>query len=299
MRTCGKTAAEIRQSSVYQGFQIRDGHGIVFVSSQGDIYPSGFLPVRCGNVRTNSLVDVYRQSPLFQALHSRTIPGTVWRVRIQLRLWWIARTGLRAHRRCAGERSAMSLPRGTPIGIAPALVNRFDLSSCSVSQPDCRPCELRHPRRNVSIRDCGSLAAKIPAIRGPTHPGPADSGFPGAGDLYCRVATITKRSSPAPKWPGRPRCRRLCPRRLQLRTRPANRARQSAGQPRPGAELSPVGPFGRGRKDRRGIGRPLAGRRPTAALARAGLLQSWTDHSCPGGPATFRSARRSALRHPL
>ncbi|MGA8313885.1 MAG: TIGR04053 family radical SAM/SPASM domain-containing protein [Terriglobales bacterium] len=70
MRTCGKTAAEIRQSSVYQGFQIRDGHGIVFVSSQGDIYPSGFLPVRCGNVRTNSLVDVYRQSPLFQALHS-------------------------------------------------------------------------------------------------------------------------------------------------------------------------------------------------------------------------------------
>ena len=70
MRTCGKTAAEIKQSSVYQGFQIRDGHGIVFVSSQGDIYPSGFLPVRCGNVRTNSLVDVYRQSPLFQALHS-------------------------------------------------------------------------------------------------------------------------------------------------------------------------------------------------------------------------------------
>ena len=70
MRTCGKTAAEIKQSSVYQGFQIRDGHGIVFVSSQGDIYPSGFLPVRCGNVRTNSLVDVYRQSSLFQALHT-------------------------------------------------------------------------------------------------------------------------------------------------------------------------------------------------------------------------------------
>jgi radical SAM protein len=70
MRTSSKTVAEIKKSSVYQGFQIRDGHGIVFVSSQGDIYPSGFLPLRCGNVRTDSLVDVYRQSPLFQALHS-------------------------------------------------------------------------------------------------------------------------------------------------------------------------------------------------------------------------------------
>ena len=66
----GKTAAEIKGSSVYRGFQIRDGHGIVFVSSQGDIYPSGFLPLSAGNVRTDSLVDVYRQAPLFQALHS-------------------------------------------------------------------------------------------------------------------------------------------------------------------------------------------------------------------------------------
>jgi radical SAM protein with 4Fe4S-binding SPASM domain len=70
MRSAGRTVAEIKTSSVYKGFQIRDGHGIVFVSSQGEIYPSGFLPLRCGNVRTNFLVNVYRQAPLFQALHS-------------------------------------------------------------------------------------------------------------------------------------------------------------------------------------------------------------------------------------
>jgi AdoMet-dependent heme synthase len=70
MHVSGRTAAEIKASSVYQGFQIRDGHGIVFISHQGDIYPSGFLPLSCGNVRTSSLVDTYRQSPLFQALHS-------------------------------------------------------------------------------------------------------------------------------------------------------------------------------------------------------------------------------------
>ena len=37
----------MKKTSVYQGFQIRDGHGIGFVSHLGDIYPSGFLPLRC------------------------------------------------------------------------------------------------------------------------------------------------------------------------------------------------------------------------------------------------------------
>ena len=56
--------------SVYKGFQIRDGHGIVFVSNLGDVYPSGFLPLPCGSVRTGSLVDIYRNSEIFRALHS-------------------------------------------------------------------------------------------------------------------------------------------------------------------------------------------------------------------------------------
>ena len=70
MRASGMPAAQIKSSSVYRGFQIRDGHGIVFVSHLGDIYPSGFLPLRCGSVRTGSLVDVYRNSEIFRGLHS-------------------------------------------------------------------------------------------------------------------------------------------------------------------------------------------------------------------------------------
>ena len=70
MHAAGISAADVKSSSVYKGFQIRDGHGIVFVSSKGDIYPSGFLPLPSGNVRTSSLVEVYRHAPLFQALHS-------------------------------------------------------------------------------------------------------------------------------------------------------------------------------------------------------------------------------------
>ena len=64
------SAEEMNSSSVSKGFQIRDGHGIVFVSHLGEVYPSGFLPLSCGNVRSGSLVEIYRDSPLFRALHS-------------------------------------------------------------------------------------------------------------------------------------------------------------------------------------------------------------------------------------
>jgi AdoMet-dependent heme synthase len=70
MRNSGVPTPKMKCSSVYKGFQIRDGHGIVFVSNLGEIYPSGFLPLRCGNVRKDSLVEIYRNSEIFRALHS-------------------------------------------------------------------------------------------------------------------------------------------------------------------------------------------------------------------------------------
>jgi radical SAM protein with 4Fe4S-binding SPASM domain len=45
-----------------------DGKGFVFVSHTGEIFPSGFLPIAAGNVRSAELLDVYRDSPLFRAL---------------------------------------------------------------------------------------------------------------------------------------------------------------------------------------------------------------------------------------
>ena len=69
MRAAGMHAAEVEHSAVYKGFQIRDGHGIVFVSHMGEVYPSGFLPLPCGNVRSGFLTDIYRNSPVFRALH--------------------------------------------------------------------------------------------------------------------------------------------------------------------------------------------------------------------------------------
>ena len=51
---------------------VNDGDGFMFVSHTGDIYPSGFLPVSAGNVRTDDLVEVYRSSPLFTQLRDRS-----------------------------------------------------------------------------------------------------------------------------------------------------------------------------------------------------------------------------------
>jgi radical SAM protein len=44
---------------------VNDGKGIVFISHTGDVQPSGFLNLAGGNVRSGSLVDIYRNSPLF------------------------------------------------------------------------------------------------------------------------------------------------------------------------------------------------------------------------------------------
>jgi len=68
MEAEGKTADEIAATSVGRGFGIRDGNGIMFVNHDGAVYPSGFLPVPAGNVRTSSIVDLYRSSPVFTSL---------------------------------------------------------------------------------------------------------------------------------------------------------------------------------------------------------------------------------------
>lgn len=47
---------------------VNDGNGFMFISHTGDVYPSGLLPIRVGNVREQPLADIYRHAPLMQAL---------------------------------------------------------------------------------------------------------------------------------------------------------------------------------------------------------------------------------------
>ncbi|WP_047151162.1 TIGR04053 family radical SAM/SPASM domain-containing protein [Aneurinibacillus tyrosinisolvens] len=49
---------------------VNDGNGFVFISHTGDVYPSGLLPIPCGNIRETGLAEIYRHSPVFQALRN-------------------------------------------------------------------------------------------------------------------------------------------------------------------------------------------------------------------------------------
>ncbi len=51
---------------------VNDGDGFMFVSHVGEIFPSGFLPESAGNVRSDDLVRIYREAPLFRALRDRS-----------------------------------------------------------------------------------------------------------------------------------------------------------------------------------------------------------------------------------
>ncbi|MEM8532819.1 MAG: TIGR04053 family radical SAM/SPASM domain-containing protein [Chloroflexota bacterium] len=70
MRSEGMTPEQIRRSPAYRGFNIRDGNGIMFISNTGDICPAGFLPLTAGNVRKDSVANVYRNSDVFSSLHN-------------------------------------------------------------------------------------------------------------------------------------------------------------------------------------------------------------------------------------
>jgi len=49
---------------------VNDGNGFVFISHIGDVYPSGLLPVKAGNVRETPLAEIYRESPIFKDLRN-------------------------------------------------------------------------------------------------------------------------------------------------------------------------------------------------------------------------------------
>ena len=49
---------------------VNDGNGFVFISHIGDVYPSGLLPIKGGNVKETPLAEIYRESQLFKDLRN-------------------------------------------------------------------------------------------------------------------------------------------------------------------------------------------------------------------------------------
>lgn len=86
---------------------IRDGRGVMFISHTGDVSPSGFLPIVCGNVKQTHPADLYRHHPLFVSLRdSDALGGKCGRCEFR--------------RVCGGSRARAFGVSGDPFGEDPA-----------------------------------------------------------------------------------------------------------------------------------------------------------------------------------
>ncbi len=88
------------------GMHVNDGRGFLFISHQGDIHPSGFLPLPCGNVRRDDPIDVYRHHATFTALRD---PERL-----------VGKCGDCEYRKvCSGSRARAFAMTGDPLGSDP------------------------------------------------------------------------------------------------------------------------------------------------------------------------------------
>ena len=84
----------------------RDGRGIIFISHDGTVYPSGFMPYPLGNVRTKSIVEIYREHPVLKKIRAAEFHG---------------RCGVCEFRDiCGGSRARAYLLKADPLGEDPA-----------------------------------------------------------------------------------------------------------------------------------------------------------------------------------
>lgn len=52
---------------------VNSGNGHLFVNYRGDVYPSGFLPLDCGNIRKTPLSKIYQEHPVFLELRDDSL----------------------------------------------------------------------------------------------------------------------------------------------------------------------------------------------------------------------------------
>lgn len=84
----------------------RDGRGIIFVSATGELTPAGFLPIVLGNVRTDDIVQVYRDHPLLRQIRAAEFGGACGRCEYR--------------ELCGGSRSRAYACSGDPLAADPA-----------------------------------------------------------------------------------------------------------------------------------------------------------------------------------
>jgi radical SAM protein len=61
-------SVRVKARMMLSGRPVNAGHGFCFVDHLGNVCPSGFLPLPCGNVRRQSVTDIYRNHLVFREL---------------------------------------------------------------------------------------------------------------------------------------------------------------------------------------------------------------------------------------
>lgn len=86
----------------------RDGFGIIFISYNGTVYPSGFMPLPLGSIREKSLREIYQQHPILVKMRKAQFKG---------------RCGICEYRLiCGGSRARAFSHYGDPLESDPACI---------------------------------------------------------------------------------------------------------------------------------------------------------------------------------
>jgi len=100
----GADTRVMRSSTLATG----DGRGIIFVGYDGEVHGSGFLPVALGNVRDQTLGEIYTTNPLLTSLRAGELEGECGRCEFS--------------RLCGGSRARALARTGRVLGDDPACI---------------------------------------------------------------------------------------------------------------------------------------------------------------------------------
>ena len=99
-----KISRVMRSSTLATG----DGRGVIFVGYDGEVHGSGFLPIALGNVREQSLGEIYTTNPLLMSIRSGNLEGECGRCEFV--------------RLCGGSRARAFAQTGRVLGDDPACI---------------------------------------------------------------------------------------------------------------------------------------------------------------------------------
>jgi radical SAM protein with 4Fe4S-binding SPASM domain len=114
------------------GAGIRDGNGVMFISHDGSVSPSGFLPLSVGNVKLENPLRLYRESKLFRALRDAdSFHGRCGECEFRFV--------------CGGSRARAWAASGDPLGEDPLCVHQPRITNRSATTSGAREGSPRLP----------------------------------------------------------------------------------------------------------------------------------------------------------